>query len=369
MELRQAPVENLGLDDRLLRLRFGYFPYVPGGRSPGDRRRFPAVADKLGLDWEFYRPGQDYDVIYLTSNADLPHFRHLGAGGPKLGFDMVDSYLSVPIWEPKSLIRGLGKRLIGAHSHLELSFKQTLEGMCHRADLVVCSTPEQQDVISRHSSNVHPILDLHEELLSVPSRPLAEPPEFHLFWEGIGLTTSQFSAIGPVLAELAQEFPLRLHLVTDLKYRAINLPLLPPLETRRLVEKSLGRQVKFHFYEWNPLAVKGISSQCHLGLIPICLDKPLYMDKPENKLLIMWRLGLPVITSATPAYHRTMGAYGGPFWACDSQEAWYRTLREALSNASARQEAAEQGHRYAETDFGTEALLKKWVSALNTLVQ
>ena len=85
----------------------------------------------------------------------------------------------------------------------------------------------------------------------------------------------------------------------------MNAPI-PPFSTRKLLERTLGPGVKFYMHEWSPFAVRAISSRCHLGLIPLDQDRPLYRAKPENKLLIMWRLGLPVVTSATAAYKRVM---------------------------------------------------------------
>lgn len=352
--------------EKLRGLKFGYVPYAPGGGSPGDRRRFPAVAQALGLDWELYREGSRYDVVYLSSNGDLTVFRRAPRGGPRIGFDMVDSYLSVPTWEPRQLSRGVGKWLNRTHSRLEPFYRSTLAGMCRRADLVVCATPEQQAVISAFNGNVHPILDLHDELGSVTQgQPVGG--ETHLFWEGIGLTAGQFSAIAPVLRELHREFPLRLHLVTDLKHRVINLPL-PRRDTGALVRRCLGPGIPFHLYEWNPTAVRALAGHCHLGVIPLHLDQPLFADKPENKLLIMWRLGLPAIVSATPAYRRTMAAYGGPNWACADPEAWYTALRQALTTPDLREQAATAGRDYVETHFGLDTLLRRWVEALSTLL-
>lgn len=353
--------------NHLQELSFGYIPYEIGAGSPGDRRRFPAFAEKLGLRWELYQSGREYDVIYVTSNADLTAFRRSSRDGKsKIVFEMVDSYLSVPDWEAKALIRGVGKWLFRRHRHLELSYRKTIAGMCKRADLVVCSTPEQRNQLRAFNKNVHDILDLHDELGEVARLgPVPGRRTIEIFWEGLALSASQFSLVSDVLRRLSREHPLRLHVVTDLRYKPVNAPI-PPWDTRRMLERILP-DVRFHLAEWNPATVRALAAQCDIGIIPLRLDKPLYSNKPENKLLIMWRLGLPVVTSATPAYRRTMEAYGGPNWSCNCQDDWYYHLREAISNTEARSAAGEAGQRYALKAAGTDALLERWRRALETL--
>lgn len=351
--------------ESLRRLKFGYIPYQLGAQSPGDRRRFPAVAEKLGLDWECYRPEAHYDVLFVTSNADLTHFRRWPQERTKIVYDMVDSYLDVPDWEPKALIRGAGKWLFRKHRHFEVSYRKTVQAMCQRADLVVCSTPEQRTKIAEFNRNVHPILDFHEELgQKIVSA--GQTSTINIFWEGLGLTASQFSLIAGVLRELSFEFSFRLHFVTDLEYRPINTPW-PTLSTRRMLKKMLG-PIEFYLAEWNPTTIQAIAGVCDLGVIPLRLDKPLFRAKPENKLLIMWRLGLPTVVSSTPAYVRTMEAYGGPRWACQNEREWRDVLREALSNADSRKRAADLGAVYAEERYGVDALLGRWIAALETVV-
>ena len=348
-------------------LRFGYIPYRAGANSPGDRRRFPRVAAELGLQWEEFREGGDYDVLYATSNADLTAFHRIPEGGPRLIFEMVDSYLDVEGFDSKGLVRGIGKWLLKRHAHLELNYGQTVRRAAARADMVVCSTPEQKAEYDLLNPNVHAILDMHDEI--GPPNHEAGPDSddgLHLLWEGLGLTVNQFHVVAPVLQELSRSLPITLHLVTDLTYKAINAPI-PPFSTKRLTERTLGPAVKFYMTEWNPFALRVLAGKCHLGLIPLDHERPLYRAKPENKLLIMWRLGLPVVTSATAAYTRVMAEYGGPDWSCRNLDDWQRNLYEALTDAAKREKAREAGLRYVTETMSIEVLMAKWRDALATL--
>ena len=55
--------------------------------------------------------------------------------------------------------------------------------------------------------------------------------------------------------------------------------------------------------QWSE-TVSVIATACDLAVIPLPLDRPLERNKPETKLISFWRMGLPVVTSATPAYVR-----------------------------------------------------------------
>ena len=183
--------------DKLRSLRFGYIPYRAGAGSPGDRRRFPRVAREYGLNWEEYREGQDYDVVYTTSNADLTSFHRTPPGGPKLVFEMVDSYLDVKGFDGKGLIRGLGKYLLKRHAHLELKLRQ------HHPQ----SGPTRRSGYLQHArakARLQPAQRQRAHDFSIcttswarpqSGQPLPDDDGLHLFWEGLGLTVNQFSRL------------------------------------------------------------------------------------------------------------------------------------------------------------------------------
>jgi hypothetical protein len=353
--------------DQLRSLKFGYVPYRPDAMSPGDRRRFPKMATAFGLDWELYREGSPYDVVYISSNGDLTHFSRLPRTGVKLAFEMVDGYLAVPRFQPKALIRGLGKWVLKKHRHLELFYDNTVKRMAGRADLVVCSTPEQAAMFAPHNSNVHDILDSHEELEPTVSKGLAASKgQLNIFWEGISTSAVHFEQCAEALQTLSKEVELTVFLATDLTYRPLNAPI-PVYSTKRILKKIIPG-VNFKLAEWSPLSVRALASHCDLGLIPLDLSDELARNKPENKLLIMWRLGLPVITSATPAYRRVMQSYGGPAWACSTSEDWSRCLNEALTSPELCRQARASSEQYLDEFFSEAEFERKWLCALGTLL-
>jgi hypothetical protein len=352
---------------KLRGLKFGYVPYRGDANSPGDRRRFVAVANALGLDWEIYAADQQYDVLVLTSNADLPKFHRAGKSNSKIVFDMADSYLDLPWWDVGSYLRGAGKWLLRRHSHLELPYQVSVRRICQKADVVVCNTPEQVKMIEPFNARCFDILDCHDEIGSGRIERDQEAGHHHLFWEGISLTSRQFSLIRDVLEDLSKRFSLTVHLVTDLTLKPVNLPFVKFSTTKQL-SSALGK-VDFTVSQWHPRLVRAIASHCDLGLIPIDHKRPLYRAKPENKLCLMWRLGLPVVASATPAYARVMEQYEGPDWSCQDEADWHSHLTDALGSRELRLNAAVAGQEYALQAGGLANLLPKWERALGELVR
>jgi hypothetical protein len=83
-------------------------------------------------------------------------------------------------------------------------------------------------------------------------------------------------------------------------------------------------------------------------------------NKPENKLLLLWELGIPVITSATPAYKRVMDMAGIHAY-CDSESVWVEKLRHfGVGNVDVRQEYMKKASTYLEDFHTKQILLSNW---------
>ena len=62
---------------------------------------------------------------------------------------------------------------------------------------------------------------------------------------------------------------------------------------------------KIEFHEWSIEKINNISKTCNLAIIPIEYNK-MNWQKNSNKLLLFWQLGIPVVTTNTPAYKMEM---------------------------------------------------------------
>lgn len=102
-------------------------------------------------------------------------------------------------------------------------------------------------------------------------------------------------------------------------------------------------------------------------MIPIDLTVPMQKLKPENRLLIMWRLGLPCLTSPSPAYTRVSNIAGVKA-VCDSPDAWLENFSNLLSNPTFAYEEVLRGQNYLRENHNRELLLDKWDQAIESVI-
>ncbi len=341
--------------------RIGYAALSANLEAPGDRRRFVAYARARNLPFEFADPNERYDVVVLTESADIsvwPEYRH-----GKVVYDLIDSYLSVPRTNLKQLLRGSAWYLLGKHKRLRFDYVNSIRAMCRRADAVICSTQEQQSLIRTMCDNVHIILDMHSMVVKNVKNAYAAGRALRLVWEGLPSNLSQLAKIAPAIRTLLKERSVELHVVTD-PTRSRLKGVLGPIDTREFLARHFTNAV---FHAWHEQTCSEIITSCDLALIPIDLDNPFVSGKPENKLLLLWRMAMPVVVSATPAYQRAMASAGTPELACATDTEWLLTLDRMSSDEDARRDAAARGHAYAESAHGTEVVLSRWDRLFNSV--
>lgn len=338
--------------------RIGYVPYDERLTHPGDIRRFVAYARARNLPIEIARPDQRYDLVVLSELADVTVWSNYSGG--KVVYDLIDSYLAVPRSDIKQMLRGLVWYANGRQRHLSLDFKGALEDMCRRADAVVCTTAEQQRDIAPLCRNVHVILDIHDDVAQSRKRDYAAQRPFKLVWEGLPSNVPQLAAIGDVLREVTRKRPLVLNIVTDAD-RPAGVPLLPRIKTID-VAKTIFDAVVLH--RWEQATVSGVITACDLAVIPIFTDHVFTRGKPGNKLALLWRMAMPVVTSATPAYRAMQGAAGLGRFACDDLAQWRTALETLIDDEAARRDAGERGYAYVQDNLRKEHLLSLWDGVL-----
>ena len=266
----------------------------------------------------------------------------------------MDPYLSVPRTDPKGLLRGLAKFVAGQSRRLRLDHWKALEEMCRRADAVICSTEEQRRTVLPFCDNTHIILDIHA-MYGAAKVDYAAGDAFHLVWEGLPHNLVFFREIDDVLRGLASRRRITLHLVTALRYRQYA----DKYRARRAEDLARGLSVPVRLYEWDERTCPPILAAGDLALIPVPLGDPFAAGRPENKLLLLWRMGVPTVVSATPAYSRAM-AGAGLSMACRNAEEWREILEKYMEDEEARRDAGCRGRAFVEANHGQERVLAQW---------
>lgn len=348
----------------LRRMRIGYVPLSDDFTAPGDRRRFAFYARARGLTYEIADAREAYDIVVLSQRADTSVWRRYHRAKGRIVYDLIDSYLAVPATDLRGAFRGAAKFAVRQTRHLELSYGRSIAALCSRADAVICSTEEQRRDISRHCSNVHIILDVQSGDVRVQKRDYQSGPVFNLVWEGLPENLAGFSGILPALKDFSRTRPVALHLITDLFYHRY----LNRIGKRHTSDVVARMGIPAYLYQWNGAMMATIAVASDLAVIPIRSGDAMALGKPENKLLLFWRIGVPTLTSKTPAYDRAMNAAQLDM-TCATASEWRDRLEEFASDEAKRAQAAAAGFQTAETVYGKAEMLRRWDLALASVIR
>jgi len=345
-------------------LRIGYVPCSESFNRPGDRRRFCSYAKKRNIQFEIARDSEPYDVVIVTAAGDISVWSEYTRGNARIVYDLVDSYLAVPRFDSKALLRGLAKYAAGQNKYLLWNYRAGIERMCQRADAVICSTIEQREQIHPHCQNVHIILDFHDTVVRTSKKDYFAGDIFNFVWEGLPGNLAFLSEIRDVLLDLRKHHRIAIHAITALRYGKY---LGGRFGQRRAEDDARKIFEPLYLYAWNEATCSQIICACDLALIPVPLQDPLCSGKPENKLLLFWRMGMPVVVSGTRAYTRTMQQCGLSM-ACQSLADWRETLERYILEESARRDAGQKGRAFAEQRCGEGRMLEQWDAVFDSVL-
>ena len=347
-------------------LKIGYGSISNSFSTPQDRRRFGFWASSRGIQYEQADPSKPYDLVILTQMADLSRWVRYPYKHSKIVFDFVDSYLAVPSSDWRGLFRGIAKYISRQNRYLHLDHCGLLIAMCRRADAVVCATEEQKQEILKYCPEVFINLDDQSEFSGKKKSSYACGPTFNLFWEGQGGNIWTFNCIRSAIEKIETRHEIAIHMMTDLEY-ALGLGNIGCRHANKTMKKIFPK-TNVYLYQWNPHTISALATACDMMVIPIPLDNPIYSSKAANKLLMSWRMGLPAVVSATPAYVREMQKAGINNMSCSSTEEWIGGLSRLIEDERARLQSAEKGYSYVADEYSSERILSKWDKIFATVL-
>jgi hypothetical protein len=348
------------------KLKVGYWPLSPNLQSAGDRRRLIFWAHARGHE-VITDLSKKVDVIIASEKSDFasPIFVHSKA---PIIFDLIDAYLS-PLNPIDDLARGLVKKVASQLSGRIKPFSSHVQDFCQIANAVICSSIEQEMLIKPHNSNTHIILDSHEEIPLLSKKDNAFKFHFdrRILWEGQPATIRGVQQLSSALSELTRTNSLQFNFVTDQSYFQF-LGKYLKRSTLRLLETDLsGVFDRVSITPWTTTNLINCAEKSEIAMIPIDLSVPMQRLKPENRLLIMWRLGLPCLTSASPAYTR-VALKAGTKTVCETPNDWLENFKNLLANPSFAHQEVLRGQNYLHENHTSTILLNKWDRAIESVI-
>ena len=332
-------------------------------KEPGARRRILYYLKNRNKKYKIVESSKSSDLVYLTQNSDLSDIKFLR--DKYYVFDFVDSYLSIPFWDFKGFFRGVGKFIIGQHKKLKINYTKTLIECCKKSDLVICSSDEQRNIILKYNPNVHPILDFNDDYSREVKTNYTLGKTIRIIWEGLPENLVQLKQVKLALEKLSQEFDIELVVVTDGYYYKYFKSILK-VDTKKYLKKILGKNIKFTHIDWKIDTYYKEVIKTDFVIIPINLADRLVAGKPENKLLHLWKLKMPVITTETIAYKRTMKNAGLNEYAKNDHN-FYKLCKNFIRNKNLRIDNAKKGYIYSKKFYNNKKLLEKWDNAFKII--
>ena len=332
-------------------------------KEPGARRRILYYLKNRNKKYQIVNNSKLSNLVYLTQNSDLSNIKFLR--DKYYVFDFVDSYLSIPFWDLKGFFRGAGKFFIGQHKKLKINYTKTLVECCKKSDLVICSSHEQRNVILKYNPNVHPILDFNDDYSRETKKSYLLGKKIKIVWEGLPENLVQLKQVKLALEKLSQEFNIELVVVTDGYYYKYFKSILK-IDTKKYLKKILGKNISFTHVDWEIDSYYKEVIKADFVIIPINLADRLVAGKPENKLLHLWKLKMPVITTETIAYKRTMKNAGLKDYAKNDYN-FYKLCKNFILNKRLRVNNAKKGFIYSSNFYNNKRLLEKWDNAFKII--
>lgn len=347
----------------MTKLRIGYVPNSSNLSAPADRRRlvFWAAARGHQIVTDL---SQSVDVIVLSERSNFTNFAR-DMKVPVI-LDLVDGYLARESFV-KDWIRGTLKVADKQLTGLPKPYTSFVQDICSSASAVICSSEEQRFMIEKYSRNVHEILDSHDEISFLPFSSLSDAYPKSILWEGLPVTLGGVLGISEVLIQKNQLDGLEINFVTNEEYFRF-LGKYQSQSSLKLLTKQLGKMVsEKNVVPWN---VKNLIDYAEISsgaILPVLTANPIQKLKPENRLLIMWRLGLPTLTSNTPAYSR-LAKHTGLDFICESHEEWQDKLNLVLSDRKYAAKMVSIGQDYLHKRHSATHLLRKWDAAIESVL-
>lgn len=312
-----------------------------------DRKHELVASDSRDIDFVFISEGTDF---LRASNS---------CGAPKV-FDLIDGYLGTNSF-PNDLLRGSIKSFLRQHRTYPRPYSSIVAETCEKVDLVICSSEEQKTTIYPYNQNVHVILDNHSEFPFLKFNAYSQERKKVLFWEG---TTFTLEGIERLLSTATlQDF--QVNLVTDVKH-----PRLTGRFLNQSVVKRLAKNLPDTSYELTPWSLSNVIEKAKLSstaILPVDTRDQLQVLKPENRLLIMFRLALPCFASNIPSYARVENNIGCRI-TCKSLQEWEYFVNKSVLDSAWAENQVNLGQRYLKENHSEEIIFDKWDKAIQTIL-
>ena len=347
-------------------MKIGIIPNSEDFSRPSDRRKFVRYCEIRKLKFEKAQFTKEYDILYLSGKTDITRWQNYknfnNFYNTKIIFDASDPYLSDS--KISNVIRSIYYFLSRKTKYYSLSYSHQFKKMLRVSDVIVCSSVEQKEQISSYNKNIEIIRDYFDDDIKyqIPFKDIGNKKTLNIFWEGQSHANKSIFIYLRKITEQVKDYDINLHIVTDKKYCYLGGQYFCVKTIDYLKKIFKESDVIIKFYDWNIDNLILAANKCDIGLIPIPNDKRMQL-KPENKLILMWMLGLPVLTSDTESYTRTMREISEE-WECKNLSDWNIKISKFLKSDILQKTYKKNVNKFSDENYTSDILTKKWDSII-----
>jgi len=334
-------------------------PSSSNGLGPVDRRRILTFVKSTSHYEYTFDIKAKFDLIYCAGSGDTGLALKLKETGKPLIYDYANHYLqeNIPL---KNVLRPAYFSFFKGHKYTFETYSSTIQKIIEVADVVVCSSEVQKTYLEQNTKvkNIHVLTDFFENDFPSLFNRKFKPPSTrsqHLIWEGQAENLKNFTSITD-----REFFKLKISLITDLKYRDG----LFKRSSKNFCDRLFN---DFVIYDWNVDALISRAQHGDIGIIPIEKDIPIYAAKPENKAVLMFLLGLPVLATSILAYSQLFERLQLDHLKVTDASQWVEKVQQlrGLKNSD-YQDLCMYLNNFARKEYSTENLRLKWLNALES---
>lgn len=316
-----------------------------------DRRRgFGAISHIEGIE---VVGDMSFDLVFVGAGGDLARALELKRKKPGAGliFDYADHYL-----EEETLIKAFFRPLFHStfmsYALYFRGYKALILELMSVADQVVCSSTYQQIYLNTQGIEATVITDIFDWEFDIPVK-IEKKQEHQFIWEGKAFNLTALLKLDNVV----NAFPdIPLSVLTDEKFGGYGAT----QTFGKSVENELNTRFRNAAYvPWTSSILMEELNRSTLSLLPINLASSVGKAKPENRLVLLWRFGVPALTSPLPSYTELADRTGVDFICTDDKD-WIERIK-TFTEASDRNLAHARFLKdYADAHYSATVMLDKW---------
>ena len=338
-----------------------FLPSSPDGLGAVDRRRFLAFQSAEKSFSFTFNDKEQYDLIFCAGSGDINLAIKLRQSGKPLIYDYANHYLVEDNFY-KNIFRPIYFSLHKRHKYCFKNFKNSIIRIIRNSDAVICSSHQQELYIKSKINyyNTTVLTDFFEfdfPFLFRRECDLKAENKNALFWEGQAENLINFKSINKMIFEKES-----MNLVTDLSYRDGLF--------RRSTKLYCDRIFKnYNLLNWNQSNVTHLSQKSDIAIIPIDTNIPIYYAKPENKVILMFLLGLPVITSSIPSYQNILCRTGISNLLINKDRCWGDAIHDLrMMSPKNKVDLKLRLRDFALRNYSTSILKTRWKSLFEKVI-